>query len=387
MAIKKIIPYGKQDINQDDIDAVIDVLKSDFVTQGPKVPEFEKSLTDYTGAKHAVAVNSGTSALHIACMALGVTKGDIVWTSPITFVASANCALYCGAQVDFVDIDETSYNMSVHKLSRKLIEAKSIGRLPKVIIPVHLCGQSCDMAAIAELAEKYNFKIIEDASHAIGGKYKDGPIGSCEYSDITVFSFHPVKIITTAEGGACMTNDDALASKMNLARSHGVTRDENLMKGETDGPWYYEQIDLGYNYRMTDIQAALGTSQMKRINEFVKVRNDLAARYDQELLNLPVITPHQQDDCHSARHLYVIKLQGGQNHRVIFEKLRELGIGVNLHYIPVHLQPYYEKIGFKKGDFPKAENYYQTAISIPLFTKLTHDEQDTVLEALKTALS
>jgi len=255
------------------------------------------------------------------------------------------------------------------------------------VIPGHLCGQSCDMAAIAELGEKYDFKIIEDASHAIGGQYKNAPIGNCKYSDITVFSFHPVKIITTAEGGACMTNDDALATKMNLARSHGVTRDEDLMKGEPDGPWYYEQVDLGYNYRMTDIQAALGTSQMKRIDEFVKVRNELSARYDQELLSLPLITPRQHDDCYSARHLYVIKLQEPDNHRAVFEKLRELGIGVNLHYIPVHTQPYFEKQGFKQGDFPNAEKYYQAAISIPLYSKLTHDEQDTVIEALKTALS
>jgi UDP-4-amino-4,6-dideoxy-N-acetyl-beta-L-altrosamine transaminase len=386
MTTKKMIPYGKQDINQDDIDAVVEVLKSDFVTQGPKVPEFEKCLTDHTAAKHAIAVNSGTSALHIACQALGVGKGDIVWTSPITFAASSNCALYLGAEVDFVDIDEASYNISIDRLNRKLIEAKSIGRLPKVLIPVHLCGQSCDIEAIQQLAEKYDFKIIEDASHAIGGKYKDGPIGNCVYSDITVFSFHPVKIITTAEGGACMTNDTALAQKMALLRSHGITRDEDLMTEESHGPWYYQQIDLGYNYRMTDLQAALGASQMKRIDEFVKVRNDLAQRYDQKLSNLPVITPDQHDDCYSARHLYVIRLKDASNHRVVFEKLRDLGIGVNLHYIPVHLQPYYQKIGFNKGDFPNAENYYSSAISIPLYTKLSHGEQDQVIDALNTVL-
>ncbi|MCC3860399.1 UDP-4-amino-4,6-dideoxy-N-acetyl-beta-L-altrosamine transaminase [Emcibacteraceae bacterium Y4] len=386
MTIKKIIPYGKQDINDDDINAVIDVLKSDFVTQGPKVPEFEQSLKYYTGASYAVAVNSGTSALHIACQALEVGKGDIVWTSPITFAASSNAALYLGADVDFVDIDETSYNISIDRLNRKLIEAKSIGRLPKVVIPVHLCGQSCDMAAISELAEKYDFKIIEDASHAIGGKYKNEPIGNSTYSDITVFSFHPVKIVTTAEGGACMTNDENLAKKMELLRSHGITRDENLMQGDSHGPWYYQQIDLGYNYRMTDIQAALGTSQMKRIDDFVKKRNQLAARYDRLLLSEDVTIPLQHDDCYSARHLYIIKLKDGYDHRKIFEKMRDGGIGVNLHYIPVHLQPYYQNLGFNQGDFPAAEDYYSKAITLPLYPTLSEDDQDHVVETLLNAL-
>ncbi|WP_420833189.1 UDP-4-amino-4,6-dideoxy-N-acetyl-beta-L-altrosamine transaminase [Pseudemcibacter aquimaris] len=381
-----MIPYGKQDINDDDINAVIDVLKSDFVTQGPKVPEFEQSLKYYTGASYAVAVNSGTSALHIACQALEVGKGDIVWTSPITFAASSNAALYLGADVDFVDIDETSYNISIDRLNRKLIEAKSIGRLPKVVIPVHLCGQSCDMAAISELAEKYDFKIIEDASHAIGGKYKNEPIGNSTYSDITVFSFHPVKIVTTAEGGACMTNDENLAKKMELLRSHGITRDENLMQGDSHGPWYYQQIDLGYNYRMTDIQAALGTSQMKRIDDFVKKRNQLAARYDRLLLSEDVTIPLQHDDCYSARHLYIIKLKDGYDHRKIFEKMRDGGIGVNLHYIPVHLQPYYQNLGFNQGDFPAAEDYYSKAITLPLYPTLSEDDQDHVVETLLNAL-
>ncbi len=382
-----MIPYGKQDINQNDIDAVLEALKSDFITQGPRIPTFEKSLTDYTGAKHGVAVSSATAALHIACHALGVEKGDIVWTSPVTFVASANCARYCGADVDFVDIDPATYNMSVKRLKRKLIEAKSIGRLPKVVIPVHLTGQSCEMEEIAQLAEDYNFKVIEDASHAVGGKYKSAPVGNCAYSDITVFSFHPVKIITTAEGGISMTNDDELAERMALVRSHGVTRDENLMKEESHGPWYYQQIDLGFNYRLTDIQAALGTSQMQRIDEFIKIRNDLAYRYDQLLADVAVVTPVQHTDCYSARHLYVIKLEDEGKHRQVFEYMRKNGVGVNLHYIPIHLQPYYKRLGFNPGDYPAAEDYYARAISLPLYTKLTHDEQDQVVATLKAALS
>ncbi len=382
-----MIPYGKQDINQDDIDAVVDALTSNFITQGPKVPEFEKTITDYTGVRHAVAVSSATAALHIACQALGVTKGDIVWTSPVTFVASANCALYCGAEVDFVDIDKTTYNMSVTRLERKLIEAKAIGRLPKVVIPVHLTGQSCEMEQIAKLAKDYDFKIIEDASHAIGGKYKEAPVGTCTFSDITVFSFHPVKIVTTAEGGVATTNDNELAQKLSLLRSHGITRDETLMTEESHGPWYYQQIDLGFNYRLTDIQAALGVSQMKRIDDFVKTRNKLADRYDDLLSELPLTTPKQHVDCYSARHLYVITLLDEHKHKDVFEKMREMGIGVNLHYIPVHLQPYYAKMGFKKGDFPASEDYYNRAISIPLFAALTEAEQDQVAQALKTALA
>jgi len=384
--IQIMIPYGKQDINQEDIDAVIEVLKSDFITQGPRVPEFEQSLTDYTGAKYAIAANSATSALHLACLALDVGKGDIVWTSPVTFVASANCALYSGADVDFVDIDPKTYNMSPEKLEEKLVKAKLTGTLPKVVIPVHLCGQSCEMDRIKKLAEQYGFKIIEDASHAVGGKYKGTPIGNCKYSDITIFSFHPVKIITTAEGGMAMTNDAGLAEKMMLYRSHGITRDPDRMTEESHGPWYYQQIELGYNYRLTDLQAALGTSQMKRIDQFIKIRNDLADRYDDLLSNQRLSIPKQHRDCYSARHLYVITLHDQNMHKTVFEKMRSSGIGVNLHYIPVHLQPYYKKRGFNDGDFPISEDYYSRAISLPLYTKLTHAEQDQVINALLQAV-
>ena len=382
-----MIPYGKQNINQDDIDAVIEVLKSDFITQGPKIPAFEKSIIDYTGAKYATAANSATSALHIACLALGVGKGDIVWTSPITFVASANCALYCGAEVDFVDIDEKSFNMSVQALEEKLVRARKLNKLPKVVIPVHLCGQSCDMEKINKLSSQYNFKIIEDASHAIGGKYKAEPIGDCKYSDITVFSFHPVKIITTAEGGIATTNDGKLSEKMNMFRSHGVTRDEALMTEPSHGSWYYQQIELGFNYRMTDIQAALGLSQMKRLDHFVKTRNSLADRYDELLNNLPLDTPLQSSDCLSSRHLYVIQLNNADDRKQVFDQMRSNDIGVNLHYAPVHLQPYYQKFGYKKGDYPAAEAYYSKAISIPLFADLSHDEQLEVVDTLEKSLS
>jgi UDP-4-amino-4,6-dideoxy-N-acetyl-beta-L-altrosamine transaminase len=385
-----VIPYGRQEINQADIDAVIDVLKSDFLTQGPAVPAFEKSVADYCGALHAVAVNSATSALHIACLALGVGKGDVVWTTPITFVASANCALYCGATIDFVDIDSQTYNMSVRCLEEKLILAKEIGKLPKVVIPVHLCGQPCDMASIYTLSQKYGFKIIEDASHAIGGKYKGEPIGNCRYSDISVFSFHPVKIITTAEGGMAMTNDAQLSKRMQLLRSHGITRDENDMTQAPDGPWYYQQIDLGYNYRMTDLQAALGLSQMQRLDEFVTQRHVIAKRYNQLLADLPVNTPWQNEDSYSGLHLYVIRLKLAEidkTHRQVFESLRKLDIGVNLHYIPVYQQPYYKKLGFKAGCCIEAEQYYAEAISLPMYPNLTEMQQDSVISALKEAYS
>jgi UDP-4-amino-4,6-dideoxy-N-acetyl-beta-L-altrosamine transaminase len=385
-----VIPYGRQDISQADIDAVVAVLKSDFLTQGPAVPAFEKSVADYCGALHAVAVNSATSALHIACLALGVGKGDVVWTTPITFVASANCALYCGATIDFVDIDSQTYNMSVRCLEEKLILAKEIGKLPKVVIPVHLCGQPCDMASIYTLSQKYGFKIIEDASHAIGGKYKGEPIGNCRYSDITVFSFHPVKIITTAEGGMAMTNEAQLAKRMQLLRSHGITRDENDMTQAPDGPWYYQQIDLGYNYRMTDLQAALGLSQMQRLDEFVTKRHAIAKRYNQFLADLPVFAPWENEDSYSGLHLYVIRLklaEIGKTHRQVFESLRKLDIGVNLHYIPVYQHPYYKKLGFKAGYCIKAEQYYAEAISLPMYPNLTEMQQDTVIAALKEAYS
>jgi UDP-4-amino-4,6-dideoxy-N-acetyl-beta-L-altrosamine transaminase len=384
-----MIPYGRQDINQQDIDAVVDVLQSDFLTQGPKVPLFEKALTDYTGAAYAVAVNSATSALHLACLALDVGPGDYVWTSPVTFVASANCALYCGAQVDFVDIDEKTYNLCPLALEQKLIQAEQKGMLPKVVVAVHLCGQPCDMAAISRLAERYGFRVIEDASHAIGGQYQNQPIGSGRHSDITVFSFHPVKIITTAEGGAALTNSSVLAEKLILLRSHGITRDPTQMTREPDGPWYYQQIALGFNYRMTELQAALGVSQMQRLDQFVARRHELANRYNELLADLPLTTPWQNPDGYSGLHLYVIRLQLeniNKTHRQIFEALREQGIGVNLHYIPVHLQPFYQAMGFCNGDFPLAERYYQQAISLPMYHTLTEEQQDSVVQAVTDAL-
>ncbi len=386
-----MIPYGKQDIDQADIDAVIEVLRSDFITQGPVVPAFESVVADYCGGgTHAVAVNSGTSALHIACRALDVGSGDRVWTTPITFVASANCARYCGAVLDFVDIDPKTYNMSPEKLAEKLDQARQQGKLPKVIIPVHLCGQPCDMAAIYQLGKEYGFRIIEDASHAIGGKYKNEPIGNGRYSDITVFSFHPVKVITTGEGGMAVTNNSELARRLELLRSHGIVRDEQKMTRTADGPWYYQQIDLGYNYRMTDMQAALGVSQMKRLDKFVSRRHEVARRYDQLLESLPVTIPYQHFDAYSGRHLYVIRLkldEVARTHREVFEFLREQGIGVNLHYIPVYRQPYYERMGFKAGYCPEAEQYYREAISVPMYPGLTAELQDQVMKALRKALN
>ena len=385
-----MIPYGRQDINQQDIDAVVEVLKSDFLTQGPQVPAFEQAIMDACGAKYAVAVNSATSALHIACSALGLGNEDWLWTTPNTFVASANCALYCGAKVDFVDIDPRTYNLCAKQLEKKLIAAQKVRKLPKIVIPVHFSGQSCDMQAIHELAKKYGFYIIEDASHAIGGKYKGEPIGNGRYSDITIFSFHPVKIITSAEGGAAVTNREDLAEKMLLLRSHGITRDEELMSKAADGPWYYQQIELGYNYRMTELQAALGLSQMQRLEAFVIKRHKLASRYDELLQDLPITLPWQHPDSYSARHLYVIRLQLEQiniTHLDVFNALRAAGVLVNLHYIPVHMQPYYQKLGFASGQFPKAEQYYKEAISIPLFSAMTEGQQDTVCSTLKTILS
>ena len=385
-----MIPYGRQDISEADIQAVVDVLRSDFLTQGPAVPAFETAIAQYCGVEHAVAVNSATSALHIACLALGVDKGDIVWTSPITFVASVNCALYCGADVDFVDIDPRTYNQSTERLAEKLVQAEKSGRLPKVIIPVHLCGQPCDMAGIHALSQRYGFKIIEDASHAIGGKYKGEHIGNCRYSDITVFSFHPVKIITTGEGGMALTNDAHLAKRMQLLRSHGITRDAADMTHAPDGPWYYQQIELGFNYRMTDMQAALGLSQMQRLDEFVAKRHAVAKRYDELLAELSLKSPWQHPDSYSALHLYVIRLKLGQirkTHREVFEALRTAGIGVNLHYIPVYRQPYYSDLGFKSGLCPEAEQYYAEAISLPMYPALSDAQQDQVVSALREATS
>jgi UDP-4-amino-4,6-dideoxy-N-acetyl-beta-L-altrosamine transaminase len=384
-----MIPYGRQDIQQADIDAVLEVLRSDFLTQGPMVPRFERAVAAKVGARHALAVNSATSALHIACLALGLGEGDWLWTTPITFVASANCGRYCGAQVDFVDIDPRTYNLCPQALAAKLERAEGEGRLPKVVVAVHLCGRPCDMQAIHALGQRYGFRIIEDASHAIGGKYQGDYIGSGRYSDITVFSFHPVKIITTAEGGMALTNDDDLASRMDLLRSHGVTRDPALMTHEADGPWYYQQIDLGYNYRMTELQAALGLTQLERLDDYVARRNALAERYNVALAELPVTVPWQHPDSVSGRHLYVIRLKLDQitpTHRQVFERLREQGIGVNLHYIPVHTQPYYRELGFKPGDFPAAEAYYAEAISLPMYPTMTHAQQDEVVRALANAL-
>lgn len=385
-----MIPYGRQDITQADIDAVVAVLQSDFLTQGPQVPCFESAVARHVDAKHALAVNSATSALHIACLALGLGPGDVLWTTPVTFVASANCGLYCGASVDFVDIDPRTYNLCPKALEAKLIIAEKTGKLPKVLVAVHLCGQPCDMEAIYSLGQKYGFKIIEDASHAIGGKYKDGFIGSGRYSDITVFSFHPVKIITTAEGGMALTNSDDLAHKMALLRSHGITRDTARMTHEPDGPWYYQQIDLGYNYRMTELQAALGVSQMQRLDTYVARRHELAHRYNELLSDLPVTAPWQHPDSYSGMHLYVIRLlldKIDKTHRQVFEALREQGVGVNLHYIPVHTQPHYARMGFRVGDFPQAELYYAEAISLPMFQTLSNTQQDAVVDALRKTLT
>ncbi|UPR58309.1 UDP-4-amino-4,6-dideoxy-N-acetyl-beta-L-altrosamine transaminase [Vibrio sp. ED004] len=387
---KTVIPYGKQDISQQDIDSVVDVLKSDFLTQGPQVPAFEKALTEHTGAQYALAVNSATSALHIACLALGLGEGDWLWTTPVTFVASANCGLYCGAKVDFVDIDSATYNMCPKKLEQKLITAKATGTLPKVVVPVHLCGQPCDMESIAKLAKEYGFKVIEDASHAIGGQYHEQPIGNCKYSDITVFSFHPVKIVTTAEGGAALTNQKELADKMALLRSHGITRDPEMMTEASHGGWYYQQVDLGFNYRMTELQAALGVTQMQRLDEFVAARHVLSKRYNQMLSELPLVLPYQLEKTYSGLHLFVIRLKLDEislTHKQVFEALRENGIGVNLHYIPVHTQPYYQAMGFSDGDFPASERYYQEAISLPMFHGMTEKQQNMVVHVITNILN
>ena len=382
-----MIPYGRQDISPEDIASVVDVLQSDFITQGPVVPRFEAALAQKVGAAHAIAMNSATSALHVAVAALDLGPGDLLWTTPITFVASANCGRYVGADVDFVDIDPETFNMCPIALAAKLDKAEATGRLPKVIVPVHMCGQSAAMREIAELVRPLGIRIAEDASHAVGGSYLDEPVGCCQYSDITVFSFHPVKIITTGEGGMALTNDAELASRMERLRSHGITRDAELMTHEPDGPWYYQQIDLGWNYRMTEMQAALGLTQLKRLTEFVGRRNALASRYDRLLAEMPLDRPGRLEDSRSAFHLYVIRLHDETRHRAVFELLRDNGIGVNLHYIPVHLQPYYRALGFSDGDFPFAEAYYKRAISIPLYSGLTNAEQDQVVMALKSAIT
>ena len=387
MAVDSIIPYGRQEITESDIDSVVEVLRSDFLTQGPSVSMFEQKISNYCQVNHAVACNSATSALHLACLSVGLGAGDWLWTSPITFVASANCALYCGAEVDFVDIDPVTYNLCPKALEFKLIQAKIVGKLPKVVVPVHLCGQSCDMKAIKRLAEVYNFKVIEDASHAIGAQYQGEPVGNCQYSDITIFSFHPVKIITTGEGGMAVTNNSDIAQSMSVLRSHGITRDPSKMTHKADGAWYYQQISLGFNYRMTDIQAALGASQLSRLDEYVYRRHQIADRYDQLLSDYTLITPVMNPDSRSAYHLYVIQLDDSSIRRAVFDSLRDQGIAVNVHYIPVYLQPYYQEMGlYQEVSFPHAERYYSKAISLPMYPTMTENQQDQVVKALKKAL-
>lgn len=384
-----MIPYGRQSIDQEDINAVVDVLKSDFLTQGPITPIFEQEIQKYTGSKYAIAVINATSALHLACLALDVGKGDIVWTSPISFVASANCARYCGADIDFVDIDNNTYNMSVDALKVKLEIAKKNGSLPKVVIPVHLSGQSCNMRSIHKLSQLYGFKIIEDASHAVGGKYLTNNIGSCEYSDICVFSFHPVKIITTCEGGACTTNSIDLFNKIYNLRSHGIVRNQKDMINKSHGIWYYEQIDLGFNYRLNDLQSALGINQIKRLNEFVEERHRIAKRYNSLFNELDFIqTPYQEKENYSSYHLYIIriKLRKNFNRNKIFEKLRNSGVFVNIHYIPIYLQPYYSQ-RFNKNDFPNSNKYYEEALSIPIYPGLTEDNIEFVFNTIQKPIN
>ena len=385
-----MIFYGKQSVNDEDIKAVEDVLSSDFLTQGPAIEKFERKVADYCGSKYAVAVTNATSALHIACLAANLNKGDYLWTSPVTFVASANCGRYCGANVDFVDINPKTYNMDALALEKKLRESKKDGRLPKVVIPVHLAGQACDMKKIRKLSEEYGFSVIEDASHALGADYLGKKVGSCEFSDMTVFSFHPVKIITTGEGGMILTNNAETYEKLKMLRSHGITRNPSDMTKESDGPWYYQQVELGFNYRMTDIQAALGYSQMDRLDEFVRRRRYLAKRYDDLLKDLPLKTPYVPDYANPSWHIYIVRIDFSKvkkTKKQIFEEMRKKGITLNLHYIPVHTQPYYEKLGHEPGDCPESIKYYEEALTLPLYYDLTDEEQEYVVEALRDALS
>jgi UDP-4-amino-4,6-dideoxy-N-acetyl-beta-L-altrosamine transaminase len=384
-----VIPYGRQHVTEDDIAEVVRVLKSDWLTQGPSVPAFERSVEQYCGVSHAVAVNSATSALHIACVALDLRPGDWLWTVPNTFVASANCGVYCGANIDFVDIDPRSYNISIDALERKLVIAKRLSKLPKVLVPVHFSGQSCDMAAIADLATQYGFRILEDASHAVGSVWDGDRVGACRHGDIVVFSFHPVKIITTAEGGMAVTQSAELAQRMRRLRTHGITRIPDEMQSKDEGAWYYEQVELGFNYRLTDIQAALGLSQMSRLDSYVARRRELVRRYDELLAGLPLILPWQDPRSQSASHLYVVQLAGSHqkgNRRIVFDAMRRAGVGVNVHYIPVHLQPFYRSRGFSVGDYPEAERYAERAISLPLFYALTDEEQLQVVDEVRACL-
>ena len=379
----EFIPYGRQDITEKDVESVVQVLRSDFLTQGPAVPAFEQKLCDYTGVKHTVAVNSCTSALHIACLALDLGLGDILWTSSITFVASANCALYCGATIDFVDIDPDTALMDTRKLKKKLEKAEKEGKLPKIVVPVHFAGQPCDMKEIYDLSRQYHFKIIEDAAHAIGAKYHGKPVGNCQYSDITVFSFHPVKIITTGEGGAALTNDAKLTEKMSIFRSHGITRNPKNMTRKPDGPWYYEQISLGYNYRMTDIQAALGSSQLNRLDEYISKRLDIAHRYDNFFKNIEIDPLVQKESRQSSYHLYVVRVgQGKLQRNKLFDELIEAGIGVNIHYMPVHKQPYFSY----EEELICAENYYNETITIPLYPNLDNTKFNQIIDSITLSI-
>ena len=380
-----MIPYGRQLISDEDIAAVTEVLKSEFLTQGPRVPAFESAVAEYVGAAYGVAVNSATSALHIACIALEVGPGDVVWTTPNSFLASANCARYCGADVDFVDIDARDLNMSVDALAAKLEAAQKGGRLPKVVIPVDFGGRSARLEPMRALADRYGFAIVEDASHAVGSTYRAHKVGGHPWADITVFSFHPVKIIPTAEGGLAMTHHAHLARRMPLARSHGMTREAGEMDHASDGPWYYQQVLLGYNYRMTELQAALGLNQLRSIEDFIARRHAVRARYDAALAGLPLVLPPADEDGRSALHLYPVQLPVGQEQRraKVFDGLRRRGIGVNVHYIPIHTQPYYRALGFNRGDFPASESYYARALSLPMHAGLTDEEVGRVIEAVR----
>lgn len=381
-----MIPYGRQDITEEDIRAVADTLRSDFLTQGPAIPSFEKAFAEYCGVKYAVAVSSATAGLHIACLALGLDKGGLLWTVPNTFVASANCALYCGAKVDFVDIDPVSWNISIPALEQKLKEANASGNLPDILVPVHFSGQSCDMKSIYRLSQEYGFKVVEDAAHCAGASYKGKKIGNCEYSNLCVFSLHPVKIITSGEGGIITTNSKELYEKLLRLRTHGITRERDQMTVESHGPWYFQQIDLGYHYRMTDIHAALGLSQLKRLDSYVLKRNVIAEKYHERLRNLPLQLPNTDKDCLSSWHLYVVRLKNDKKRSDVFALMRDTGVGVNVHYIPVHTQPYYQNLGFKPGQFPEAEKYYEEAITLPLYPTLKDEELEHVCTSLEAAL-